>query len=378
MKTCVICKKEFFGSKCSWNRERQLCCSAECKKVHRSERDKKRVEARRKFSECRKCGKTFGVTVHNKVYCSQACRIDDLSKMKCLACGELFRRTKSNMYYCTESCKKNSFHWQNVNRKRKVGLIAKCLNCQKTYEITNNTQKFCCTNCQQQFSRRKRGILALEALEKRDCALCSKPFKPQKKNAIYCSENCRDYVKLQQRREHYKALQAKKKALQKPKFEVICGLVGCETRFIPKTKEHKFCCKKHLQAHYRLSAEKEVIKRGKKALPKCSECGVQLKSHFKKFCEKCFFIRRAKVKKGYVPLTEVESCFDANSGDFYRSPWAVIGDRCHLDRDPTELDPKNSDYADEIQAFLKKGGKIKKLPVGFCASPIMMNGSGVN
>ena len=165
--------------------------------------------------------------------------------------------------------------------------------------------------------------------------------------------------------------------IQAQKVPVQCRFEGCNKEFIQKNREHKFCCQDHLKAHYRATAETKLIQRKAKPLPDCLECGEKVKTHFKRYCESCFAARRKKQKNGYVPEIEFESCFDADSGDFYKSPWAVISDRCKIDRTPSELDPADSEFADEISAFLKKGGEIKKLPVGFCAAPIMISGSGV-
>jgi hypothetical protein len=380
MKICVICGFAYVPSKIKSNANRQLVCGEMCKGLLQKQRYKESRKGSYDLGNCKNCGTSFVTTRELKVYCSPNCKEEFLKpKVECLSCGGKFRRSQKFMYYCSAKCQENSHLWAKLNRKKKIGSITQCLNCQKEYEVTNNCQKHCSSACQQQFSRRKRGITLTQEIGQRNCKTCENLFIPQNFNSLYCSEPCKKTAQAKHRKKNYEKFHAKRLAARaaKPKVEVVCGFHECNVKFIPKNREHRFCCSKHLKDHYRACAETKLIEREKKPLPNCGDCGVKLKSHFKKFCDKCFSARRKKLKKGYVPEVEVESCFDADTGDFYRSPWAIIGDRCKLDRTPTELNPEDSEFSEQIEAFLKKGGKIKKLPVGFCSAPIMIHGSGV-
>lgn len=67
---------------------------------------------------------------------------------------------------------------------------------------------------------------------------------------------------------------------------------------------------------------------------------------------------------------EQESALDTSEGTL--SPWGRILTHCKIDFTPTELNPEDSDFSAEIANFLKKGGKIQKMPVGFCYHPIVI------
>jgi hypothetical protein len=375
MKICVICGAEYPPSPIQSNAARQKVCSHVCRKKLQKKRYHDSRQQSSELANCKNCGKSFVTSNKLRVYCSGNCKEEFLHQTECKACGNKFIRSQKFMYYCSEKCQESSHVWIKLNRKKKIGSTTECLNCQKKYTVVNNCQKHCSSACQQQFARRKLGITLTQEIGQRNCKTCEKTFIPSNFNSLYCSEPCKKTAQAKHRKRNYEKFQAKRLAARalKPKTEITCGFHECDVKFIPKNKEHRFCCAKHLKAHYRASAESKVVERKKKPLPNCTQCGVQLKSHFKKFCDKCFSAKRKKLKGGYVPEVEVESCWDADLGDFYKSSWATIGDRCKLDRTPTELSPEDSDFADEIEAFLKKGGKIKKLPVGFCSAPIMIH-----
>ena len=379
MKICVNCGFAFVPSKIKSNADRQMFCGRDCLNEDRRKKYHEKRSPDEKFALCRNCGSPFEKKGSRglRLYCSKECKTEYTKPLvQCLHCGKGFRRTPQYMTYCSDECKKHSALWIKMNRPKKVGSTTECLNCRKKYVVTNNCQKHCSPLCQQQFQRRKKGITLTQEIAKRNCKTCEVEFIPENFNSLYCSEPCRETAKLEQKRRNYKKFAEKRNRERAiTKIEVVCGLAECDVKFVQKNRTHRFCCSKHLKEHYRATTETKLIQRKAKPLPDCLTCGQKVKTHFKRYCEACFAARRKKQKNGYVPEIEFESCFEADSGDFYKSPWAVIGDRCKLDRTPSELDPADSEFADEISAFLKKGGEIKKLPVGFCAAPIMISGA---
>jgi len=69
---------------------------------------------------------------------------------------------------------------------------------------------------------------------------------------------------------------------------------------------------------------------------------------------------------------ESDIIFEPESNDFFNSPWTRLQQRHYIDLEPTDSSVESSDFKDQIQNYLKKGGKITKLSVGFCHSPITM------
>jgi hypothetical protein len=69
---------------------------------------------------------------------------------------------------------------------------------------------------------------------------------------------------------------------------------------------------------------------------------------------------------------ESDIIFEPESNDFFNNPWTRLQQRHYIDLEPTDSSVESSDFKDQIQNYLKKGGKILKLSVGFCHSPITM------
>lgn len=383
--TCLQCNKEYHPSKYMYHR--QKFCTPECY-----------AESRRVQADCKICGETFTKTPKRVNTCSEACRLKnkielakkDYEKKRkknvlpknCRGCKKVFTPSLKFKEYCSQKCKKHSYkEMKKLRHPKKLGVVLTCPQCLDPFTCTHNTQKYCSEACQVKFHKERERERRAARLQPIICKNCFKEFQPAEGRVRlmdYCGIQCRDEAKSYQYAAQKRKKAERRALIEAQKVPVQCRLEECENEFIPKSREHKFCCKEHLRAHYRATAETKLIERIAKPLPDCLDCGKKVKTHFKRYCEACFGIRRGKQKNGYVPETEIESVFDIDSGDFYRSPWAVIGDRCKLDRTPSELDPADSEFADEISAFLKKGGEIKKLPVGFCTSPIFISGAGVH
>ena len=83
-------------------------------------------------------------------------------------------------------------------------------------------------------------------------------------------------------------------------------------------------------------------------------------------------LQQIKMNRQKYNSPESDIIFEPDSQDFFNSPWTRLQQRHHIDLEPTHSSVEESEFRNEIQNYLKKGGKITKLSVGFCSSPINM------
>ncbi|MFZ9115041.1 MAG: hypothetical protein ACO24D_18150 [bacterium] len=107
----------------------------------------------------------------------------------------------------------------------------------------------------------------------------------------------------------------------------------------------------------------------------CTRCNQKLLSPKSRsyLCDRCFKdVENIRNQRKLFNAPESDIIFEPESNDFFSSPWTRLQKRHFIDLEPTDSSVESSDFKDQIQNYLKKGGKITKLSVGFCHSPITM------
>jgi len=264
-----------------------------------------------------------------------------------------------------------------------------CTYCKKTFQPRYSWNSYCSKDCVR-LNRRKNYQAKNEPKE---CGVCKTIFITSQERKHYCSDACKE-TRLEERRSKLNAYQAARRAAREKKWKkpITCLNESCENSFIPRATAHRFCSVKCRESQFkldkaRISARMARINEKKN----CLWCG----SSFETFsarttcshaCRMSLFRLKKNEKKemkgedeGGGPLIaaslggldrDQERALDTSEGTL--SPWGRILTHCKIDFTPTELNPEDSDFSAEIANFLKKGGKIQKMPVGFCYHPIVI------
>ena len=285
---------------------------------------------------CKRCGNEMEQYRKDQRYCGNPCtwRIYDKEQRRkltpriCKICSKSFQPVSPINVYCSKECQKvngKKFYdkWlQGKREKRLEKAMAKpkkvCAyrHCNNEFIDVQSNKRFCSTQCRLDH---KRVISNDEWLNRKQvhCGCCSKLFNPRNFKQVYCSKACHKTVKNKLAREEYQ------KNPNRP-----CS--RCKQRVLSKNSKAKICdrCSKDLQK-----------------------------------------IKMAK-KMFNAPGSDI--VFEPESNDFFNSPWTRLQQRHYIDLEPTDSSVEQSEFKNEIQNYLKKGGKITKLSVGFCSSPINM------
>jgi len=289
------------------------------------------------MKQCKLCQKEMSIKVNNQKYCGDPCtyemyvrRHTRLKPSNCATCNSIFQPKTNINVYCSKECQKvgsKKFYQKFLKKKREDRAVRlkerpekTCAyrHCTRKFKDVHPNKRFCSTICQRGNERVVENEKWLNR-EKVHCALatCSKLFIQKSSNQIYCSQQCKRLVKNWRDRERYK---------ENPNRP--CS--RCKQRVLSRNSKAKICdrCSKDLQ---------------------------QIKMNRQKF-----------------NAPESDIIFEPESNDFFSSPWTRLQKRHFIDLDPTDSSVESSDFKDQIQNYLKKGGKITKLSVGFCHSPITM------
>jgi len=287
---------------------------------------------------CKRCGNEMDLKLYRSdaKYCGNPCtwRIYDneqrrkLTPRNCKICSKSFQPVSPINVYCSKECqkvngKKLYDEWLQSKREKRLGkVMAKpkkvCAyrHCNKEFLDTQSNKRFCSKECRLGHER----VLSNDQWLNREqvhCGCCSKLFTQKSSRQIYCSKACHKKVKNYLAREEYR------KNPNRP-----CS--RCNQRVLSKNSKAKICdrCSKDLQ--------------------------------------------KIKMNKKMFNAPESDIVFEPESNDFFNSPWTRLQQRHYIDLEPTDSSVEDSEFRNEIQNYLKKGGKITKLSVGFCSSPINM------
>jgi len=289
------------------------------------------------MKQCKLCRKEMSVTANNQRYCGDPCtykmyerRHTRLKPSNCATCNSTFQPKTNINVYCSKECQKvgsKKFYQEYLKKRReersirlkdKPEKVCAYRHCNRKFKDVHPNKRFCSTICQRGNERVVENEKWLNR-KKVHCAAstCNKLFIQKNSNQIYCSQQCKRLVKNWRDRERYK---------ENPNRP--CS--RCKQRVLSKNSKAKICdrCSKDLQ---------------------------QIKMNRQKF-----------------NAPESDIIFEPESNDFFSSPWTRLQKRHFIDLEPTDSSVESSDFKDQIQNYLKKGGKITKLSVGFCHSPITM------
>lgn len=287
---------------------------------------------------CKRCGKEMDLKLYRSdaKYCGNPCtwRIYDneqrrkLTPRKCKICNISFQPVSPINVYCSKECQKvngKKFYDEWLQRKREKRLekamakpkkVCAYRHCNNEFLDIQSSKRFCSTDCRLGHDR----VLSNDYWLNREqvhCGCCSKLFTQKNSRQIYCSKACHKKVKNHLAREEYR------KNPNRP----------------------------------------------------CSRCNLRVLSrHSKtKICDRCSKdLQRTKMVKQMFNAPESDIVFEPESNDFFNSPWTRLQKRHYIDLEPTDSSLEDSEFKDQIQNYLKKGGKITKLSVGFASSPINM------
>ena len=287
---------------------------------------------------CKRCGNEMDLKLYRSdaKYCGNPCtwRIYDneqrrkLTPRNCSICNTSFQPVSPINVYCSKECQKvngKKFYDEWLERKREKRLekvmakpkkVCAYRHCNKEFLDTQLNKRFCSKECRLGHER----VLSNDQWLNREqvhCGCCSKLFTQRNSRQIYCTKACHKKVKNHLAREEYR------KNPNRP-----CS--RCNQRVLSKNSKAKICdrCSKDLQ--------------------------------------------KIKMNKKMFNAPESDIVFEPESNDFFNSPWTRLQQRHHIDLEPTHSSVEESEFRNEIQNDLKKGGKITKLSVGFCSSPINM------
>ena len=290
--------------------------------------------------------------------------------------------------------------------------MKQCKLCQKEMSVTANNQKYCGDPCTYKMYERKQA----RKLKPRNCEICSTPFQPKSAINVYCSKDCQkigskkfyDQYLLKRREERWERLKDRpekicayrhcnrkfadvhpnkrfcsticqrgnERVVENEKWlnreKVHCALATCSKLFIQKNSNQIYCsqqCKRLVKNWRDRERYKENPNRP------CSRCKQRVLSRNSKakICDRCSKdLQKIKMNRQKYNSPESDIIFEPDSQDFFNSPWTRLQQRHYIDLEPTDSSVEESEFKDQIQNYLKKGGKITKLSVGFCSSPINM------
>ena len=287
------------------------------------------------MKSCKMCGKEMTVTVNNQKYCGNPCswqiyerRHSMLKPRNCEICNSIFKPTTNIHVYCSKDCRKvgsKRFYDEWLLRRKeeraerlkdKPLKICAYRHCSNQFTDIHPNKRFCSPVCQAGNERVVENEKWLNR-QKVKCQCCSKLFIQKNSNQIYCSKICKQKVRNERDRERYR---------ENPNRP--CS--RCKQRVLSKNSKAKICdrCSKDLQ--------------------------------------------KIKMNRQMFNSPQSDIVFEPESNDFFNSPWTRLQQRHYIDLKPTDSSVELSEFRNEIQNYLKKGGKITKLSVGFASSPINM------
>jgi len=287
------------------------------------------------MKSCKMCGKEMSIKVNNQKYCGDPCtyemyvrRHTSLKSRDCAICNSKFQPVTNINAYCSKECQKvgsKKFYQKFLKKKREDRAVRlkerpekTCAyrHCNRKFKDVHPNKRFCSTICQRGNERVVENEKWLNR-EKVNCQCCSRLFIQKNSNQIYCSKICKQKFRNERDRERYR---------ENPNRP--CS--RCKHRVLSKNSKSKIC-------------------------DRCSKDLHQIKMNRQKF-----------------NTPESDIIFEPDSQDFFNSPWTRLQQRHYIDLEPTDSSVESSDFKDQIQNYLKKGGKITKLSVGFASSPINM------
>ena len=301
---------------------------------------------------------------------------------KCLGCHVTYISNSNNQKYCNVVC---------ARKKRKPGFLSvprDCKICKEVFMTTRPKQQYCSTDCRMEgkrlnaikdnkiktAKRREEARKNPKPLQKCASYHCKKMFRPTTDRNIYCTVRCKEAHKRSRDRAIFLA--------QHPTR--TCAWQSCNNEFVPLNAKHLYCrkiCNERARV-LREKNKKENYLKKRKALgldsnsrKGCAQCGKLILNEKSKrtYCIKCWDERLAAKKGGHLLANPDGGIYnEIDSSDFIKQSWRHLSDRHHIDMTPTATNVESSEFQAEIEKFLKKGGQIKKLKVGFCQTPIVI------
>ena len=287
------------------------------------------------MKSCKMCGKEMKITANNQKYCGNPCswqihkRKDSMLKPRnCEICNSIFAPSTNIHVYCSKGCRKvgsKRFYDEWLLRRKeeraerlkdKPLKVCAYRHCNNEFTDIHPNKRFCSSVCQAGNERVVENEKWLNR-QKVTCQCCSKPFIQKNSNQIFCSKICKQKVQNERDRKRYR---------ENPNRS--CS--RCKQRVLSRNSKSKICdrCSKDLQ--------------------------------------------KIKMNRQMFNSPQSDIVFEPESNDFFNSPWTRLQQRHYIDLKPTDSSVELSEFRNEIQNYLKKGGKITKLSVGFASSPINM------
>ena len=286
----------------------------------------------------------------------------------CQFCNKEFETAGNNhRKFCNSRCLSRSRYSCETYKKN-------CLICNKEFEARSSTNKYCSHVCRgvakklnskdRNVELKKKRAEELKVREKVDCEQCKKPFVPRSRANKFCGVLCRTRHQVEQN--------------QKQCPVMPCAFKECSFTFIRKNPAQIYCsrkCKEKGNSARKSKRYAEFMKRDVTKNRECTRCSQKLLSPKSRsyMCDRCFKdVEKIRQQRKLFNAPESDIIFEPDSNDFFNSPWTRLQQRHHIDLEPTDSSVEESEFRNEIQNYLKKGGKITKLSVGFCSSPINM------
>ena len=244
--------------------------------------------------------------------------------LKCGECERPFTPKSSRSLFCTSRCREMA-----KRKKRKEELRGQCRVCRKIFVRSQLFREYCGKECQTE------GVLAIKNRKSKvpatpkSCLFCKKEFKPRTATHKFCSDGCRVGHQAKEAREFTRKHGARAKVARK-------GCDYCGEMFVPKMERHIYCSSM------------------------CKDKGVKLKQkqwHNQKKRE-----AKAEEEKRRMLREQIAEGDTGSWKTVFKNGWV------ELTQSPTNVE--GSDYKDQIEAFLKRGGKIQKQGVGFASNPM--------
>ena len=286
----------------------------------------------------------------------------------CQFCKREFETAGNNhRKFCNSRCLSRSRYSCQTYKKN-------CLICNKEFEARSSQSKYCSYVCQgvakklnskdRNVELKKKRAEEFKVREKRQCLQCNNKFVPKSNAHKFCSELCRIRKQTEQNQKQWPTMP--------------CGYKECNFTFVRKNPVQIYCSRKCKEKAISARKSKKYAEFMKKNMTKnreCTRCNQKLLSPKSRsyLCDRCHKdVENIRNQRKLFNAPESDIIFEPESNDFFSSPWTRLQKRHFIDLEPTDSSVESSDFKDQIQNYLKKGGKITKLSVGFCHSPITM------
>lgn len=241
-------------------------------------------------------------------------------KIKCEHCGTSVEPYLRRQKYCSKRCR-DSARSKRIQASRPKKLTQRiCEVCSSAYQPKNAGQKYCTPACWSVI-KKKREQEAKPEKPPKCCPICTGFFTPKSRGHKFCSDSCRDRAaknaaELRKQRRRASALPNDESDWKPPKVREIRRrrCVVCEDFFRPKASQQKTCstsCRNEHRANVNRRCAKD--KKEERAL-----------------AAEAFELLTARLERKKEIKTEI-------SGE--------------------------TNYSAEIEAFLRKGGKVQVYPV---------------